>query len=86
MDYQAFLESHEKLYHTPLEYQIAYDEQTLLEDKDKVAARVWITTKRPGEESKKIEVILIAQYKDGKLYRIWELTYPDWSQLPAFKT
>jgi hypothetical protein len=40
---------------------------------------------RPSEPAKKIEVILIAEYKDGKIYRLWELTYPDWSQLPAFK-
>ncbi|HAT9524378.1 TPA: nuclear transport factor 2 family protein, partial [Legionella pneumophila subsp. pneumophila] len=22
--------------------------------------------------------------KDEKIYRLWELTYPDWSKLPAF--
>jgi hypothetical protein len=46
---------------------------------------VWITTSRPNEAHKKIEVILIAQYKDNKIYRMWELTYPDWSKLPAFQ-
>jgi hypothetical protein len=52
---------------------------------DKIAGRVWITTSRPDEPPTKIEVILITQFKEGKIYRLWELTYPDWSQLPAFK-
>jgi len=85
MGYDNFLESHVKYYATPIKYEIQYDEETFLEQGDKIAGRVWITTSRPGEPSKKIEVILIAQYKDGKIYRVWELTYPDWSKLPAFK-
>jgi hypothetical protein len=76
-DYQAFLESHEKYYATPIKYEIEYDNETFLEQGDKIAGRVWITTTRPTETAKKIEVILI--------YRLWELTYPDWSKLPAFK-
>jgi hypothetical protein len=47
--------------------------------------RIWITTSRPNEVPQKIEVILIAQFKNDKIYRLWELTYPDWSKLPAFK-
>lgn len=85
MGYDAFLESHEKYYATPIKYEIQYDEETLLEQGDKIAGRVWITTSRPNEAARKIEVILIAQYKDGKIYRLWELTYPDWSKLAAFK-
>ena len=84
MDYKYFFESHEKIYATAIEYQIEYDEETFLEQNEKIAGRVWITTKRPAEAAKKIEVILIAQFKENKIYRIWELTYPDWSQLPAF--
>jgi hypothetical protein len=84
MDYKAFLKVHEEIYQTPIQYEIAYDEETLMEQGEKVAARVWITTKRPNETPVKIEVILIARYKEGKLHRLWELTYPDWSQLPAF--
>lgn len=86
MRYDTFLESHKKYYATPIKYDIQYDEETLLEQGDKIAGRVWITTTRPDEPARKIEVILIAQYKDGKIYRLWELTYPDWSKLPAFKT
>lgn len=85
MGYDAFLESHVKYYATPIKYEIQYDEETFLEQGEKIAGRVWITTSRPNEPAKKIEVILITQYKDDKIYRLWELTYPDWSKLPAFK-
>lgn len=85
MGYDTFLKSHEKYYTTSIKYEIEYDEETLLEQGEKIAGRVWITTARPDEPARKIEVILIAQYKDGKIYRLWELTYPDWSKLPAFK-
>ena len=85
MSYNAFLESHVKYYATPIKYEVQYDEETLLEQGDKIAGRMWINTSRPNEPTRKIEVILIAQYKDDKIYRLWELTYPDWSKLPAFK-
>ncbi|MEQ6199276.1 hypothetical protein [Mycobacterium tuberculosis] len=43
---------------------------------DKVAGRVWITTSRPGEEPTRIEVVLIAAYRNGRIHRIWETTWP----------
>ncbi len=86
IDYDNFLKSHQEYYATSIQYEVVYDEETLLEQEDKVAGRVWITTHRPNEASKKMEVILIAQFKDDKIYRLWELTYPDWSKLPAFKS
>jgi hypothetical protein len=85
MNYAEFLKSHQEYYATPIQYQIEYDEETFLENGDKLAGRIWITVKKPNQGPRKIEVVLIAQYKDHKLYRLWELTYPDWSQLPAFK-
>lgn len=85
MEYDAYLEFHKKYYATPIQYEIQYDEETFLEQNDKIAGRVWITTSKLNEPAKKIEVILIAQYKDGKIYRLWELTYPDWSKLPVIK-
>lgn len=85
MDYQQLLDSHVELYKTSIQYRIAYDEDTLLQEKDKVAGRVFITTQRSEEEPKEIEVILIVEYKDGKIYRVWELTWPDWSQMKAFE-
>jgi len=46
---------------------------------------MWTTVSVPGEKPKKMELILIIEYKDDKIYRLWELTYPDWSQLPEFQ-
>ncbi|HFD2237837.1 TPA: nuclear transport factor 2 family protein, partial [Legionella pneumophila] len=83
-DYDEFLSSHQQYYATEIQYQVEYDEETFLEQGEKIAGRVFITTTRPNEPAKRIEVILIAQYKDEKIYRLWELTYPDWSKLPAF--
>jgi hypothetical protein len=45
-----------------------------------------ITTKRPGEDASRIEVIFLAAYRQGRIHRLWELTWPDWSQLKAFET
>lgn len=84
-DYTSFLTSHEEYYSTPIKYSVEYDDATFVEQNEKLAGRVWITINRPGEEPKKIEVILIVEYKDEKIYRVWELTYPDWSKLPEFK-
>ena len=83
--YDEFLESHIKYYATEIQYLVEYDDATFLENSNKVAGRMWITTQRPNEPAKKLEVILICEYKDDKIYRVWELTYPDWSKLPAFQ-
>lgn len=85
MNYATFLEFHIKYYRTQIKYKVEYDEETLLEQGNKIAGRIWITTERPNEPARKLELILIAEYKDHKIYRLWELTYPDWSKLPAFK-
>ena len=85
MMYEAYLKFHQEIYNTPIKYAIAYDEETLLEQGEKIAGRVWITTSLPNEVPKKIEVILIVAFKDNKIYRLWELTYPDWSKMPEFQ-
>lgn len=85
MDYATFLSTHQKIYATPIQYTIRYDVSTYVEQSDKIAARVFITTTMPNEKANEIEVILIAEYKDNKIYRLWELTYPDWSKMEDFK-
>ena len=82
-DYQAFLEGHERLYATDISYAASYDEDAWVESEDEVAGRMWITTTKPGQPSTRIEVILVARFCDGRLHRLWELTWPDWSNLPA---
>lgn len=85
MDFETFLKIHSEVYKTPIQYKVRYDEQSFVEQGNKVAGRLFITTKKPNESAHEIEVILIAEYKDNKLYRLWELTYPDWSKMKAFQ-
>lgn len=84
-DYEAYTRGHETVYASPITYRIRYDEDSWVSTEDRVAVRVWITTERPGERATEIEVVLIATCRDGLLYRLWELTWPDWSTLPAFE-
>src|SRR3989338_7845921 len=84
-DYDDFLKSHQEYYATAIKYEVAYDEDTLIEQGERVAGRIWITVTRPNEAPKKIEVILIAHFQNDKIYRVWELTHPDWSKMDAFK-
>lgn len=84
--YAQFRDSHRELYATDIGYAIEYDEQAWVEATDKVAGRVWITTSRPGENPTRIEVVLIAAYRNGRIHRVWETTWPSWRELPAFET
>jgi hypothetical protein len=83
--FKEFLQLHQTIYKTPIQYQVRYDEKTLLEQGNKVAGRLFITTKKPNEIAQEIEVMLVAEYKENKLYRLWELTYPDWSKAKDFQ-
>lgn len=74
--YNEYLKLHQGYFATPIQYEIAYDEDTLMEQGDKVAGRIWITTRNPHESSDKTEIIFIVQYKENKIYRLWELTHP----------
>lgn len=82
--YAAFLASHEQVYDTDIKYTIEYDDAAWVTQDDRVAARVWITTERPPAAPNRIEVVLIATLKQGRLSRLWELTWPNWSELPEF--
>jgi hypothetical protein len=82
--FDEFEASHRTVYATPIQYAVTYDEDAWVETSDRVAGRVWITTTRPDEAPTTIEVILVATYLDGRIHRLWELTWPDWSRLPAF--
>ncbi|MFK3670591.1 nuclear transport factor 2 family protein [Leifsonia aquatica] len=84
-DYAAFRASHEGVYDTEIAYAIEYDDDAWVEHEDRVAARVWITTSRPDEAPTRIEVVLIAILRDGRILRLWELTWPNWAELPAFE-
>ena len=83
-DYNYFLNFHENIYNTDIQYQVSYDENSFVEQANKIAARVFFIISKPGEPTKELEVILIAQFKGDKFFRIWELCYPDWSKMPEF--
>jgi hypothetical protein len=85
-DFEAFAASHRTVYSTEIRYSVEYDEDAWVETRDKVAARVWITTSRPNESPTRIEVVLIAAFHDGRITRVWETTWPNWNELPAFET
>lgn len=85
MNFNKFVQMHQAIYKTRIQYKIRYDEKTLIEQENKVAGRIFVTTKKPNEPAQEIEVLIIAEYKDNKLYRLWELTYPNWSQMKIFK-
>lgn len=80
-----FRDSHRKLYGTPIAYAVEYDEEAWVQAADRVAGRVWITTSRPGEEPTRIEVVLIAAYRDGRIHRVWETTWPSWRNVDALE-
>lgn len=86
MDYQEFLTSHISYYATSIQYEVQYEDEAFVEHDEKVAGRMWISTcKSPALPFNKMEIMLVAIYKENKIYRMWELTYPDWSKLDEFK-
>jgi hypothetical protein len=84
-DFTEFHESHRQIYSTPISYEIEYDEQAWVEAEARVAGRVWITTSRPDEEPTRIEVALIAAFRDGRIHRIWETTWPSWRNVASLE-
>jgi SnoaL-like domain len=85
-NFDEYAASHRTVYDTQISYSIEYDEEAWVETSDKVAGRVWITTALPGQSPTRIEVVLIAAFKDGRITRVWETTWPSWNELPAFET
>lgn len=83
-NYDYFLEFHENIYKTDIQYQVSYDEEVFVEQGDKISGRVFFVITTSDKPVRDLEVILIAQFKENKIFRIWELCYPDWSKLPEF--
>jgi fatty-acyl-CoA synthase len=85
-DLAAFRAGHERVYPTAITYAVDYDEDAWVEAGDRLGGRMWITTQRPAEDAVRIEVLFLATYRAGRILRLNELTWPDWSQLGAFDT
>lgn len=79
--YEEFLAGHERVYATEITYRVEYDEDSWVEQGDRVAGRLWITTSRPDQEETRIEVTLIAHFAGDRISRITETTWPDWREL-----
>lgn len=65
-------------------YAVEYDSDSFVEAADGVAGRLWITTQQGAGDPTRIEVLLVAKYRDQKIHRLWELTMPNWSTMPEF--
>lgn len=83
MDYKTYLATHHNMYAPNIKYAFVYDNDTLIEQNNKTAARLWLTISEQDKPPLKMEVILIAEFKEDKLYRLWELTYPDWTKIKS---
>ena len=84
-NFEEFADSHRTVYASEITYAVEYDDDAWVEAADRVAGRVWITTTRPGETPNRIEVILIATFRDNRIHRVWETTWPSWRNVEAFK-
>ena len=82
--YDDFAAGHRRVYASAISYAVRYDDDTWVVAGNRLAVRMWITTTRPQEDPTEIEVVLVAVYFEGRIYRLWELTWPDWSRLTAF--
>ena len=85
-DLAEFRAGHERVYPTAITYRVEYDEDAWVESGDRLAGRLWITIGRPGEPERPLEVVFVAIFREGRLLRLNELTWPDWSNLAAFET
>lgn len=84
-NFTEFAAGHRGIYQTEISYAIEYDDEAWVEAADRVAGRIWITTQRPGEDPTRIEIVVIAAYRDGLIHRIWETTWPSWRSVDAFE-
>ena len=84
-DLAAFRAGHERVYPTAISYEVQYDEDAWVESADRLAGRLWITIRRPGEAAQAIEVVFVAVFREGRLLRLHEVTWPDWSTAPALE-
>lgn len=81
--YPEFHEFHANIYRTDIQYRVSYDDNSFVEQENKIAARVFIVITTP-KSVRELEVILICEFKDNKIYKLKELCYPDWSKMPEF--
>lgn len=84
-DLDEFRAGHERVYPTAITYRIQYDDNAWVESGDRLAGRLWITIARSGEPARPIEVVFLSVWREGRLLRLHETTWPDWSAMSAFE-
>lgn len=85
-NYEELYASHVKIYQTDIAYKVTYDNESFVESGEKCAMRAFIRLSWPDKNAVELDLVLIAEFKEHKIYRVWETCYPDWSQLETFKT
>ena len=83
--FTEYSDSHRRTYATSISYPVEYDDQAWVQAAGKIAGRLWITTCRPGEKPTRIEVVLIVAYRNGRIHRMWETTWPSWRSVAALE-
>ena len=85
MTYAEMDSLHRDVYKTPIRYQVTFDDEAVIETGDRLAVRIFITIQTQDDPAREIEVLLIADFFERKIHRIWELTFPDWTNLDEFE-
>jgi ketosteroid isomerase-like protein len=81
-DYQTYKNLETNIYKTLKSLHVQYED--IFSTANKVTARMKITLTHKDGKVNDFYVILIARLHEGKIDRIWEITYPSWSdKLPA---
>lgn len=76
--YQEYKNLEEKIYRTLKSLKVTkYDD--IFSTSNKVVSRMSIKLTHIDGKTNEFQIILIALIKDNKIDRIWELTYPSWS-------
>jgi len=83
-NFEEFISSHQKMFSGLTTYKFRYDEETFVENGDKIALRLWVNICQPSKAPQELEVLIIAKYKDGKIYRMWEMAYPEYNVTDFF--
>jgi hypothetical protein len=83
-DFDSFRAGHERVYPTDISYAVRYDDESWVETDEAVAGRLWISIEQAQQPTIEYEIVLIAHFRDDKIIRLWETTWPDWRDAKTF--
>lgn len=87
MAYQVFYKFHASQYKQAIHYRVKYHTKTIVRDPraHRLAERLSISYRMGRGSWHKLQVACIVQFKQHKIQRMWETTYPDWSKAPSLR-